>query len=395
MRRALHRFSLILGLLLVVETLGQRGVSGAAQVPEVYVAPNLRICDPATPEGWDARVNYLSPKPPIESAPKAPWQGVLERATTNPQSVLAQLDLARCYASFYRGILETDAAVRIRSVIQRGVALVHAEQANAQPAALASRSSGDPVRVGVDVPLTRKTKDRVPTYPADAMGRHQFGIVFVDAAIDPKGKVRRTTIVGSVPRLDNAAKDAVGRWEFEPVLVNGRPVDAVRLMTVKFSAKEGPDPVDGIDIARFHYTRGAHLEAIRALEQASRDLAEALASPHSKEVRLPLATGAFAESVRRGELGEGIKMPVVLVQEKPSYTEAAMSAKIQGTVHLEILILADGTVGDVLVRKSLDPTFGLDFAAVKAASKWRFRPARDARGAVPVVADLIMDFNLH
>jgi TonB family protein len=393
--QAFPRVLSILGLLLVADGFGPTGISGIAQAPKLYVVPDLRICDPTTPEGWDARVNYLSLKPTVESPPVAPWQDLLDRATANPASVLAQLDLARCYASFYRGILGVDAATRIRSVIQRTVELVHAERPKGEPAALASRPSQDPVRVGVDVAPTRKTKSRPPTYPADAMRHHQSGIVFVDATIDSKGKVRRTTVVGSVPGLDKAAQDAVRRWEFEPALVNGRAVDAMRLFTVKFGMEEGLDPVDGIDIARFHYTHGGHLQAVGALEQAIRDLAEALASVQPSDLPLSLAIGAFAKDVRPGGVNDGIKMPTVLVGTKPAYTPAAMAAKIEGSVYLEIFILADGSVGDVLVRKSLDPTFGLDFEAVKAARKWRFTPARDSQGPVPVVAELIMDFKLH
>ncbi|MCH9011413.1 MAG: energy transducer TonB [Chloroflexi bacterium] len=42
-----------------------------------------------------------------------------------------------------------------------------------------------------------------------------------------------------------------------------------------------------------------------------------------------------------------------------------MRAKVQGTVWLEVVVLPDGSVGDVRVDRSLDRDFGLDAEAVK------------------------------
>ena len=58
----------------------------------------------------------------------------------------------------------------------------------------------------------------------------------------------------------------------------------------------------------------------------------------------------------------------------PEYTNAAMQAKLQGTVVLEAVVLTDGTVGDVRIMRSLDSTFGLDQNAIKAVRQWRFMP---------------------
>ena len=37
-------------------------------------------------------------------------------------------------------------------------------------------------------------------------------------------------------------------------------------------------------------------------------------------------------------------------------------------------MLPDGTVGDVRITRSLDPDFGLDEEAIKAARQWLFEP---------------------
>jgi TonB family protein len=54
----------------------------------------------------------------------------------------------------------------------------------------------------------------------------------------------------------------------------------------------------------------------------------------------------------------------------------------------------DGTVRDVTVVRSLDPTFGLDEEALKAAKQWRFEPATRLGVPVPMVVSIEMSFTL-
>src|SRR5439155_1179768 len=72
--------------------------------------------------------------------------------------------------------------------------------------------------------------------------------------------------------------------------------------------------------------------------------------------------------------GNGVTQPQLLREVKPAYTSDAMRAKVQGSVWVETIVQKDGSVGDVQVIRSLDPTFGLDQEAIKAAKQWRFRP---------------------
>jgi TonB family protein len=73
-----------------------------------------------------------------------------------------------------------------------------------------------------------------------------------------------------------------------------------------------------------------------------------------------------------------------------------MRAKIQGDVELEVVILPNGTVGDVRITKSLDDKFGLDQEAIKAAKQWLFKAGVDRSGQPqPVLVTLILSFRLH
>ena len=93
--------------------------------------------------------------------------------------------------------------------------------------------------------------------------------------------------------------------------------------------------------------------------------------------------------------GAGITLPVVLVEKKPAYTADAMRAKVQGAVWLECIVMPDGTVGDVKVTRSLDPIFGLDQEAIKAAKQWRFRPGMRQGEPVPVIITIELTFTLR
>jgi TonB family protein len=93
--------------------------------------------------------------------------------------------------------------------------------------------------------------------------------------------------------------------------------------------------------------------------------------------------------------GSGVTTPRPIREVKPQYTSEAMRAKIQGEVWLEAVVLPDGTVGNVEVVRSLDPVFGLDQEAIKAARQWRFVPGTRLGQPVPVLVTISMSFTLR
>jgi periplasmic protein TonB len=91
---------------------------------------------------------------------------------------------------------------------------------------------------------------------------------------------------------------------------------------------------------------------------------------------------------------KGTTQPVVVKSVKPEYTAAAKEAGIQGDVTLDVVVLEDGSVGDVKVTQSLDAEHGLDDQAVKAAKQWQFKPGTKNGKPVPVHVDMVMTFTL-
>jgi protein TonB len=49
--------------------------------------------------------------------------------------------------------------------------------------------------------------------------------------------VARIKILRSIPLLDQAAKDAVAQWVYEPMVINGRPRGVIFTVTVTFKLK--------------------------------------------------------------------------------------------------------------------------------------------------------------
>jgi TonB family protein len=93
--------------------------------------------------------------------------------------------------------------------------------------------------------------------------------------------------------------------------------------------------------------------------------------------------------------GNGVTTPELLQEVKPAYTAEAMRAKVQGSVFLECVVRQDGSTGDCRVVRSLDPTFGLDQEAIRAARQWRFRPGTRLGQPVAVLVTIELMFTLR
>jgi protein TonB len=61
------------------------------------------------------------------------------------------------------------------------------------------------------------------------------GTVILQATIDEEGSVRKLSVLRGHPLLDDAALQAVAKWQFTPTLLNGTTVPIVMTVTVTFS----------------------------------------------------------------------------------------------------------------------------------------------------------------
>jgi protein TonB len=73
-----------------------------------------------------------------------------------------------------------------------------------------------------------------PTYPPVAQQAHIQGAVVLAALIDKEGNVQSLQVVSGHPLLVRAAIDAVKQWRYQPLLVNGQPIEVETTVTVNF-----------------------------------------------------------------------------------------------------------------------------------------------------------------
>jgi TonB family protein len=104
-----------------------------------------------------------------------------------------------------------------------------------------------------------------------------------------------------------------------------------------------------------------------------------------------LAGGGLAAQDQVYKPGDGIKSPILTKEVKPQYTPDAMRRKVEGTVELDAVVLKDGTVGDVTVKRSLDED--LDQQAIKALKRWKFRPG--TKDGEPVAVQCFVELTFH
>lgn len=88
----------------------------------------------------------------------------------------------------------------------------------------------------------------------------------------------------------------------------------------------------------------------------------------------------------------GASAPRLAHRTEPRYTREARRKHIEGTVALRLVVGADGVPQGIQILHSLDP--GLNQAAIKAVSTWRFEPGRKNGKPVAVLATVEVNFRL-
>jgi protein TonB len=93
------------------------------------------------------------------------------------------------------------------------------------------------VRVSAGVTNGRLIYRVEPTYPPVAQQAHIQGAVVLAALIDRGGNVQSLQVVSGHPLLVRAAIDAVKQWRYQPLLVNGQPIEVETTVTVNFHVR--------------------------------------------------------------------------------------------------------------------------------------------------------------
>jgi TonB family protein len=203
------------------------------------------------------------------------------------------------------------------------------------------------VKVTGDIELPKLIKKVDPVYPEIARTAGVEGLVIVQARIDISGKVKDVMVLRSIPLLDQAAIDAVSQWVYEPMIIKGKPMEAVFTVTVRFALEDNE--------------KKAALKKTSELEKGA--------------VR---ATGE-------------INPPRLVKKVEPIYPEEARKAGIEGIVILETMTDEKGNIARVKVLKSIPE---LDQAAMDALKQWKYEPTIIDGKATPIVFTVTIRFKL-
>lgn len=85
----------------------------------------------------------------------------------------------------------------------------------------------------------RPTRRKAATYPPRARAKGVTGAVKMSLLISDRGSVERIKVLRAEPPgvFDEAAKNAVREWQFEPATYDGSPVKVWATQTVRFELK--------------------------------------------------------------------------------------------------------------------------------------------------------------
>jgi len=94
---------------------------------------------------------------------------------------------------------------------------------------------------------------------------------------------------------------------------------------------------------------------------------------------------------------DGVSKPVMVVSSRvqPNYPEMARKTGVKGPAVLQIIVLKDGTVGDIWILSSPSRDLGFDEAVIAAVRQWRFQPALKDGTPVDARWGVVVDFALQ
>ena len=92
-----------------------------------------------------------------------------------------------------------------------------------------------PIRVGGQVAAAKLISQPKPVYPSLARQARIQGTVRLEAVISKDGAIENLTVVSGHPLLIPAALEAVRQWRYQPMLLNGEPVEVITTVDVNFT----------------------------------------------------------------------------------------------------------------------------------------------------------------
>jgi TonB family protein len=206
-----------------------------------------------------------------------------------------------------------------------------------------------------------------PKYPKESLQAGVEGAVELRAIVDPNGRTQGLTVVNGKPVFAMPALEAVRKWHFHPVVVEGKPVETTYKIRVRFVLLF-QEAVPDWEIESPHETAAIVNSALTNLKRDTPD-----------------------GPVYRVSESQGVVAPKQVYAPEPEFSEKARKAKEQGTVTLSLIVGTDGKPRDVWVSCSSAP--GLNKNALEAAKSWKFEPG--TKDGKPVMVEIAVEIQFH
>jgi len=200
------------------------------------------------------------------------------------------------------------------------------------------------VRCVGEIKPPRLIKKVNPIYPEQAKQARVEGNVILGTRIDIQGRVSRVMVYSSKDfSLVQAAMDAVKQWVYEPLIVKGKPREAVFTTQVRFKLKP------------------------------------------QKTAKAEVVGGVL-------KIGDSVDVPRLIKKVNPIYPEEAKKALVQGVIVLEVTTDEEGNVAAVEVLRSESSL--LNQASIDAVKQWKYEPKMSKGNPIRVAFNVTITFRL-
>ena len=94
-----------------------------------------------------------------------------------------------------------------------------------------------PRRIGGDLQAPALIHRVEPEYPPVAVAGKITGTVILEATVNEEGVVTDVNVLRRILLLDEAAVKAVKQWRYQPLMLNGKPVPFILVVTLSFNLR--------------------------------------------------------------------------------------------------------------------------------------------------------------
>jgi periplasmic protein TonB len=242
------RFSFAISLCVHALALGIWGLSGVLRQPAKFktgeenpsaqeieiIAPMDVVAAPAKREAVPA-VTSIQPKPaePVEVIPQVPLPAteLLPQPVVRKQQTPVSSPEVTSAAATPTSKPDEHAVVLVNTTSSQDLKREKNDLPQPDENIAPSRPNVTSARVRADYHDNPEL-----AYPAQALRRHEEGLVLLDVYLSNTGHPKRIEVKGSsgFPVLDNAAIDAVNHWGFDPARIGTVPVDSQIEVPIRF-----------------------------------------------------------------------------------------------------------------------------------------------------------------